>query len=82
MSEEDMNKNNSDDDSDSEYEEYDLTDNPLYQVLSAFFETEDGKNVCDVINKLTEAVNNNTKQLCEIYKINDKQKKKKKVSSE
>ena len=33
MSEEDMNKNNSDDDSDSEYEEYDLTDNPLYQVL-------------------------------------------------
>jgi hypothetical protein len=82
MSEEDMNKNNSDDDSDSEYEEYDLTDNPLYQVLSAFFETEDGKNVCDVINKLTDAVNNNTKQLSEIHKMNDKQKKKKKVSSE
>lgn len=77
-----MNKNNSDDDSDSEYEEYDLTDNPLYQVLSAFFETEDGKNVCDVINKLTDAVNNNTKQLSEIHKMNDKQKKKKKVSSE
>ncbi len=72
-----MNKNNSDDDSDSEYEEYDLTDNPLYQVLSAFFETEDGKNVCDVINKLTDAVNNNTKQLSENQKMNDKQKKKK-----
>lgn len=46
-----------------EYEEYDLTDNPLYQVLSAFLEDDDGNNLCDHIQKLTEAVNNNSKEL-------------------
>lgn len=46
-----------------EYEEYDLTDNPLYQVLSAFFEDDDGNNLCDHIQKLTEAVNNNSNEL-------------------
>ena len=31
---------------DSEYEEYDLTNNPLYQVLSAFLEDDDGVRRC------------------------------------
>ncbi len=70
--------NNSENDSDPEYEEYDLTDNPLYQVLSAFFETEDGKNVCDVLNTLTAAVNNNTKTMIELHN-SDKNKNLKKV---
>ena len=45
----------------SEYEEIDLTENPLYQVLSAFFENEEGENLCDHISKLTSAVEKNTK---------------------
>ena len=46
---------------DSEYEEIDLTENPLYQVLSAFFENEEGENLCDHVAKLTLAVEKNTK---------------------
>jgi hypothetical protein len=47
----------------SEYEEIDLTENPLYQVLSAFFENEEGENLCDHISKLTSAIENNTKMM-------------------
>lgn len=49
--------------SDSEYEEIDVTDNPLYQVLSAFFENEEGETICDHINDLTKAVRENTEML-------------------
>ena len=48
---------------DSEYEEYDLTNNPLYQVLSAFLEDDDGNNLCDHIQKLTSAVKENSSKL-------------------
>ena len=48
---------------DSEYEEYDLTNNPLYQVLSAFLEDDDGNNLCDHIQKLTSAVKENSNKL-------------------
>tara|TARA_Y100001958_G_C20934910_1_gene343695 strand:- start:232 stop:600 length:369 start_codon:yes stop_codon:yes gene_type:complete len=47
----------------SEYEEYDLTNNPLYQVLSAFLEDDDGNNLCDHIQKLTSAVKDNSAKL-------------------
>ena len=50
-------------DDQSEYEEIDLTENPLYQVLSAFFENEQGENLVDHIAKLTSAVESNTKML-------------------
>ena len=46
-----------------EYEELDLTDNPMYQVLSTFFEDEEGNNICDYIGRLTDAVRDNTKML-------------------
>lgn len=52
----------------TEYEEIDLTDNPLYQVLSAFFENEDGENLCDHLAKLTLAVKDNTKTLEKLLK--------------
>ena len=52
-----------DSDAESEYEEYDLTENPLYQVLSAFLEDDDGNNLCDHIQQLTDAVKENTKRL-------------------
>lgn len=48
---------------DSEYEEYDLTNNPLYQVLSAFLEDDDGNNLCDHIQKLTSAIKENSTKL-------------------
>jgi hypothetical protein len=50
-------------DAESEYEEYDLTENPLYQVLSAFLEDDEGNNLCDHIQQLTDAVKENSKRL-------------------
>lgn len=60
---------------DSEYDELDLTDNPMYQVLSAFFEDEDGHNMCDHIKELTEAVRENTKMLSKYIKESESAKK-------
>lgn len=47
-------------DSDSEYEDIDLTDNPMYQVLSSLFENEKGDNIVEVLEKLIVAVKENT----------------------
>ena len=49
-----------------DYEEIDLTDNPLYQVLSAFFENEDGENLCAHLSKLTAAVEANTTMMAKL----------------
>jgi len=55
-----------------EYEEIDLTENPLYQVLSAFFENERGENLVDHLSKLTLAIENNTKTLATAMEHNTK----------
>ena len=44
-----------------EYEYVDISDDPLYQVLSAFFETDNGENLCDILKNLSESVKENTK---------------------
>jgi len=49
--------------SESEYEEFDLSDNPMYQVLSAFLEDDEGNNICDHISKLTDAIQQNSIKL-------------------
>lgn len=54
----------------SEYEEIDITDNSTYQVFSAFLQTEDGENVCDLLKQLVEAVNANTKIMTKLLKKN------------
>jgi len=59
---------NESDYSDSEFEEIDVTDNPLYQVLSAFFETEEGENVCDILKDLSDSVRENTKMMSRLLK--------------
>lgn len=46
-----------------EYETIDVTDNPLYQVLSVFFENEEGKNLVDVISNLKSSVDKNNELL-------------------
>tara|TARA_B110000971_G_scaffold220412_1_gene263926 strand:- start:598 stop:900 length:303 start_codon:yes stop_codon:yes gene_type:complete len=51
------------DGSESEYEEFDLSENPMYQVLSAFLEDDEGNNICEHISKLTEAINSNSVKL-------------------
>ena len=51
------------DGSGSEYEEFDLSENPMYQVLSAFLEDDEGNNICEHISKLTEAINANSVKL-------------------
>lgn len=57
---------------DSSYEEIDVTDNPLYQVLSAFFETEEGENVCDILKDMTSAIRENTKMMAKFVKATNK----------
>ena len=42
--------------SESEYEEIDLTENSLYQVLSTILEDSEGNNLCECINKLRETM--------------------------
>ena len=64
----------------SEYEEYDLTNNPLYQVLSAFLEDDDGNNLCDHIQKLTSAVKENTTKLDRLLQHRSSSSSRKKVT--
>ena len=49
--------------SDDEYETIDVTENPLYHVLSAFFEDDNGNNVVDKLSELPDSVNNQTRAL-------------------
>jgi len=65
---EDETTNDDSDEDDSDYEVIDVTENPLYQVLSAFFETEEGENVCDILKNLTSAVEENTKMMGKLLK--------------
>lgn len=53
---------------DSEFEEIDVTDNPLYQVLSAFFETEEGENICEILKDLNETLRENMKMMNKLLK--------------
>ena len=46
-------------DNESGYVEYDVTDNPHYQVLSTVFETEEG----DSLAELTKAIEKNTRSI-------------------
>lgn len=46
-----------------EYETIDVTDNPLYQVLSVFFENQEGQNLVDVISDLKTSVDKNNELL-------------------
>jgi hypothetical protein len=43
-----------------ETETIDLTENINYQVLSAFFENDNGHNITDVLSSICNAINNNT----------------------
>jgi hypothetical protein len=63
------NEDSYNDDSESEFEEIDVTDNPLYQVLSAFFETEEGENICDILKDINESVRENTRALNKLMRV-------------
>ena len=61
--------------SDSESEEVetiDVTNEPMYHILSAFFEDEDGLNLVDRLSDLIKAVNKNTKTLNNVIKTLNK----------
>ena len=64
---EDEEEDFSDSDSD-EVETIDVTNEPMYHILSAFFEDEDGLNIVDRLSDLVKAVNNNTKTLNKVLK--------------
>ena len=55
-------ESNIEDESDSG-SEIDMTENPLYQVLSVLFENDKGDNIAEILDKLVVAVNNNTRAI-------------------
>ena len=58
------NKNMNGDNSDNEeyiVEEIDLTENPLYQVLSTLLEDSSGNNLCECINAFRESIDTQNK---------------------
>jgi hypothetical protein len=65
-SEDELTNSENEEESSGEYDIIDVTDDPLYQVLSAFFETEDGDNLCDILKDLSSAVRENTKIMSKI----------------
>jgi hypothetical protein len=44
-------------------ETIDLTDNPMYQVLTAFFENDNGQNVVDAIFAVKSSIDTQTRAL-------------------
>ena len=58
----------------SEYEEVDLSENPLYVILSSLLLDKDENNLCDVLSDLVSAVRENTEML---QKVLDKKEEKK-----
>jgi len=50
----------------SDIEEIDLTENPLYQVLSTLLEDNEGNNICSCINKLTDTIAEHNKLLLQL----------------
>ena len=59
----------SDDDEESEeVETIDVTNEPLYHILSAFLEDEEGANLIDKIGELTSAIKTNTKVMSKLLK--------------
>tara|TARA_B100001287_G_C22459725_1_gene424454 strand:+ start:275 stop:619 length:345 start_codon:yes stop_codon:yes gene_type:complete len=68
----DSDESDDDSDSDIEYEEIDLTDNPLYQVLSTLFEDEEGNNLCTILKSLVKSVDANTNALHKLLKKKSK----------
>ena len=63
-----MNGGNSDNDSDYLVEEIDLTENPLYQVLSTLLEDSSGNNLCECINAFRESIDTQNKLMLTLLK--------------
>ena len=72
LSDSDESASENESDSDVEYEEIDLTDNPLYQVLSTLFEDEEGNNLCTILKSLVQSVDANTNALNRLLKKKSK----------
>jgi hypothetical protein len=55
-------------DESEDVETIDVTNEPLYHILSAFLEDDDGANLIDKISDLTSAVRTNTKVMSKLLK--------------
>lgn len=55
-------------DESEDVETIDVTNEPLYHILSAFLEDDDGANLIDKIGDLTSAVRTNTKVMSKLLK--------------
>ena len=54
--------------SESEYEEVDYSDHPMYVILSTMLQDDSGDNICDHLKKLTAAVEANTAMMAALLK--------------
>lgn len=61
-----------DENSDDEYETIDVSDNPIYQVLSLFLESSEGDNICDVLLQLKGSLDKTNDTLNKILKTQTK----------
>lgn len=52
----------------SEYEEIDVTNEKLYQIFSAFLETEEGRNICDILEDIRDVMEDGVKLLSKLVK--------------
>lgn len=58
----------SEDEESDEIETFDVTNEPIYHILSAFFEDDDGNNMINALSDLTSAVEKNTKVMSRLLK--------------
>ena len=56
------------DDDDSDAEVINITQNPFYHILGAYFENENGKNIADVFSAIKRSIDRNTQVLSNIEK--------------
>ena len=66
--EDDVSEDNDSDEESDEIETFDVTNEPIYHILSAFFEDDDGNNLINALSDLTSAVEKNTKIMSRLLK--------------
>ena len=66
MSDQEYTNEHLDEENAEDVDTIDLTENPLYQVLTAFFEDDNGNNMCDLLHALKGAIDNNTRAIMNV----------------
>lgn len=52
--------------SEGSYTEIDVTENPLFQILAAFFQNDEGETICDHLKNISKSIDKNTEMLSKV----------------